>query len=383
MDYSFELLKHYARVLTGKVTSPVVLNMLVTSVCDMRCVHCFFTDQLDDKPRKKLQMTTANFEQVSETLNGTLPVLILAGGEPFTRKDLPEIVRAFYKNNKLESVYLMSNGGIQQRIMPDVQRILDECPNLNVTVALGIDGLKEDHENIRQKAGSWDKAIDTARQLQAIKKEIPRLDVQTCTCFMNSNQDRIFEWYDFLRYELKPDKINFNYIRPPAAKPEELNIDLSRYQKLSRMIDDDSRRGVISNHYAGKGGFFKAAIDIHMHEVIAKTEIEKKAQLQCHAGNTGGVIYDEGTVSSCENLDPVANLRDFDWNFWKLWNSPEMDARRKHARSGCHCTHESNCYYPSLAFNPKHLIQIKKIERDLKKAAKTGLTGQMVEANAN
>ena len=383
MDYSFELLKHYARVLTGKVTSPVVLNMLVTSVCDMRCVHCFFTDELDDKARKKLQMTTRNFEQVSETLNGTLPVLILAGGEPFTRKDLPEIVRAFYENNKLESVYLMSNGGIQQRIMPDVQRILDECPNLNVTVALGIDGLKEDHENIRQKAGSWDKAIDTARQLQAIKKEIPRLDIQTCTCFMNSNQDRIFEWYDFLRYELKPDKINFNYIRPPAAKPEELNIDLSRYQKLSRLIDDDSRRGVISNHYAGKGGFFKAAIDIHMHEVIAKTEIEKKAQLQCHAGNTGGVIYDEGTVSSCENLDPVANLRDFDWNFWKLWNSPEMDARRKHARSGCHCTHESNCYYPSLAFNPKHLIQIKKIERDLKKAAKTGLTGQMVEANAN
>ncbi len=383
MDYSFELLKHYARVLTGKVTTPVVLNMLVTSVCDMRCVHCFFTDQLDDKPRKKLQMTTRNFEQVSETLNGTLPVLILAGGEPFTRKDIPEIVRAFYENNKLESVYLMSNGGIQQRIMPDVQRILDECPNLNVTVALGIDGLKEDHENIRQKANSWDKAIDTARQLQAIKKEIPRLDVQTCTCFMNSNQDRIFEWYDFLRYELKPDKINFNYIRPPAAKPEELNIDLSRYQKLTRMIDDDSRRGVISNHYAGKGGFFKAAIDIHMHEVIAKTEIEKKAQLQCHAGNTGGVIYDEGTVSSCENLDPVANLRDYDWNFWKLWNSPEMDARRKHARTGCHCTHESNCYYPSLAFNPKHLIQIKKIERDLKKAAKAGLTGQMIEANAN
>jgi MoaA/NifB/PqqE/SkfB family radical SAM enzyme len=383
MDYSFELLKHYARVLTGKVTSPVVLNMLVTSVCDMRCVHCFFTDQLDDKPRKKLQMTTRNFEQVSETLNGTLPVLILAGGEPFTRKDIPEIVRAFYENNKLESVYLMSNGGIQQRIMPDVQRILDECPNLNVTVALGIDGLKEDHENIRQKAGSWDKAIDTARQLLAIKKEIPRLDVQTCTCFMNSNQDRIFEWYDFLRYELKPDKINFNYIRPPAAKPEELNIDLSRYQKLTRMIDDDSRRGVISNHYAGKGGFFKAAIDIHMHEVIAKTEIEKKAQLQCHAGNTGGVIYDEGTVSSCENLDPVANLRDYDWNFWKLWNSPEMEVRRKHARTGCHCTHESNCYYPSLAFNPKHLIQIKKIERDLKKAAKAGLTGQMIEANAN
>ena len=32
MDYSFELVKKYARVLTGRVTSPVVLNILVTSV---------------------------------------------------------------------------------------------------------------------------------------------------------------------------------------------------------------------------------------------------------------------------------------------------------------------------------------------------------------
>ena len=383
MDYGFELLKKYARVLAGGVTSPVVLNILVTSVCDMRCVHCFFTEELNDKSRKKNQLTTENLQRISETLGGKLPVLIIAGGEPFTRKDLPEVVRAFYENNQLESVYLMSNGGIQQRIMPDVSRILDECPKLNVTVALGIDGLKEDHEKIRGKVGSWDKAIDTARQLQEIKKQQPQLDVQTCTCFMNSNQDRIFEWYDFLRYDLKPDKINVNYIRPPAADAKELNIDISRYRQLSAMIDDDSRTALIKNHYSGKNGYFKAAIDIHMHEVIAKTEMEKKAQLRCHAGNTGGVIYDEGTVSSCENLDPVANLRDYDWNFWKLWNSPAMEARRQHARNGCHCTHESNCYYPSLAFNPKHLVQIKKLEYQLKKSHKAELSGQMVEASVN
>ena len=198
----------------------------------MRCVHCFFTEELDDKPRKKLQMTTQNVERISETLGANLGVLIIAGGEPFTRKDLPEIARAFYKNNKLESIYLMSNGQIQQRIIPDVTRILDECPNLNVTVALGIDGLKEDHESIRQKPGSWDIVIDTARKLQEIKKENPRLDIQTCTCFMNSNQDRIFEWYDFLKHDLKPDKVNFNYIRPPSARPKELIIDKARYDKL-------------------------------------------------------------------------------------------------------------------------------------------------------
>jgi MoaA/NifB/PqqE/SkfB family radical SAM enzyme len=363
-----DFLERYAKLALGKPFSPALLNILVTSVCDMRCTHCFFTEQLDDGPRKNLQMKTREIEKISETLGGNLGVLILAGGEPFTRKDLPEITRAFYKNNRLESVYITSNGQIQKRIFPDISRILQDCPKLNVTVALGIDGLKEQHDKIRQKPGSWDIVIDTARRLQAMKKDYPRLDVQTCTCFMNSNQDAIFEWYDYLKYQLKPDKVNFNYIRPPAADSTELEIDGARYAGLAARIDEDSRSGAIKNHYAGDIGFFKAALDIYMHGLIAKTQKTQQAQLTCYAGTAGGVIYDEGTVSSCENLEPVGNLRDYDWNFQKLWFSPVMQARRKKAADGCFCTHESNCYYPSLPFSPKHLIQIKKLEREMKKA---------------
>src|ERR687896_598342 len=345
MDFTTkELLKRYAKLAIGQPFSPVLLNILVTSVCDMRCTHCFFTDELDDRPRKKLQMKTAEIERISETLGGNLGVLILAGGEPFTRKDLPEIARAFYENNRLESVYLMSNGQIQKRIMPDVSRILEECPNLNVTVALGIDGLKEQHEKIRQKPGSWDIAIDTARQLQAIKRERPRLDIQTCTCFMHSNQDTIFEWYDFLKYELRPDKVNFNYIRPPSANPVELDIDHARYARLARMIDDDSRHAAIKNNYGGEAGYFKAAIHIYMPGLIEKVQRENKSA--------------------------VGNLRDHDWNFQSLWRSEAMKARRREVADGCFCTHESNSYYPSLPFNPKHLIQIKRLEREMKKAGR-------------
>jgi hypothetical protein len=47
-----------------------------------------------------------------------------------------------------------------------------------------------------------------------------------------------------------------------------------------------------------------------------------------------------------------------------------MKARRKEAAAGCFCTHESNSYYPSLPFNPKHLIQIKRLEREMKKASR-------------
>jgi MoaA/NifB/PqqE/SkfB family radical SAM enzyme len=370
MDFTTkELLKRYAKLAIGQPFAPILLNILVTSVCDMRCTHCFFTEELDDRPRKKLQMKTDEIEKISETLGGNLGVLILAGGEPFTRKDLPEICNAFYRNNKLDSVYLMSNGQIHPRIFPDVTRILQENPNLNVTIALGIDGMKDAHEKIRRKEGSWDKAIHTARTLQEMKKQFPKLDVQTCTCVMKSNEDTIFDWYDFLKYDLKPDKVNINYIRPPSADPEELNFDHNRYGQLSQMILDDTKNAVIKNNYGGDAGFFKAAIDLYMHDLIAKTKETGEPQMTCYAGTAGAVIFDEGTISSCENLEATGNLRDFDWDFGKAWNSPAMIARRKKAKNGCFCTHESNSYYPSLPFNPKHLIQIKKLEKQMRKAS--------------
>ncbi|HRH45089.1 MAG TPA: radical SAM protein [Pyrinomonadaceae bacterium] len=372
MDFTTkEIFKRYASLALGRTISPVFLNILVTSVCDMRCTHCFFTEELDDRPRKKLMMKADEIDKISRTLGGNLGVLVLAGGEPFTRKDLPAIVKSFYDNNKLDSVYLMSNGQIHQRIFPDVTQILEECPNLNVTVALGIDGLKSEHEKIRQKEGSWDKAIHTARTLQQMKNEqYPKLDIQTCTCVMHSNEETIFDWYDFLKYDLKPDKININYIRPPSKDPIELQFDHKRYAKLSQMILDDVKNATLKNNYGGKSGFFKAAVDIYMHDLITKTKEEGKAQLKCYAGSAGAVIYDNGVLSSCENKSDVLNLRDYEWDFQAAWKTDLMNQRRKEVADGCYCTHESNCFYPSLPLNPGHLVKIKKLEGQMKKAAK-------------
>ena len=107
-----------------------------------------------------------------------------------------------------------------------------------------------------------------------------------------------------------------------------------------------------------------------MHDIITKTKEENKAQLKSYAGSAGAVIYNKSVLSSCENKPDVLNLRDYDWNFQAAWNTDLMKARRKEAGAGCFCTHESNCYYPSLPFNPGHLIKIKRLEKDMKKAAK-------------
>src|SRR5438445_11584420 len=103
MDFTArELLKRYAKLATGQPFAPVLLNILVTSVCDMRCTHCFFTDELDDRPRKKLQLKAHEIDCISQTLGCNLGVLILACSELFTRIVLRQIVRSVTRTKQLE-----------------------------------------------------------------------------------------------------------------------------------------------------------------------------------------------------------------------------------------------------------------------------------------
>ena len=104
------------------------------------------------------------------------------------------------------------------------------APEPERPVALGVDGLKEDHEKDSRQSRKLGQNHRHRASTAGIQKRFPRLDVQTCTCFMNS-ESRIAssEWYDFLRYELKPDKSTSNYPFVRRQRPQELNIDLSRY----------------------------------------------------------------------------------------------------------------------------------------------------------
>ncbi len=222
MDYTTkELLKRYAKLAIGQPFAPVLLNILVTSVCDMRCTHCFFTDELDDRPRKKLQMKTHEIERISETLGGNLGVLdsrrrraVHAQGsardrprvlhEQQARIDLPHVERADSEAN-------LSGRDAHPRRVPEPERhgrARHRRPQRRSTRRFGRSPARGTSPSTRRASS------------RRSRSEYPRLDMQTCTCFMNSNQDTIFEWYDFLKYDLKPDKVNFNYIRPPSADPD-------------------------------------------------------------------------------------------------------------------------------------------------------------------
>ena len=91
MDYNLELIKRY-RVMGGRHS--VILNILITSVCDMHAVPVSVTKRTKTQ---KLQMTTAQLQRAQRNAGRAL-ILIIAGGETIHPQDLlPGSLRAFYE----------------------------------------------------------------------------------------------------------------------------------------------------------------------------------------------------------------------------------------------------------------------------------------------
>jgi MoaA/NifB/PqqE/SkfB family radical SAM enzyme len=78
----------------------------------------------------------------------------------------------------------------------------------------------------------------------------------------------------------------------------------------------------------------------------------KRLRFPCLAGSVVGVIEPNGDVRLCELLDPIGNIRDFSWDFNRIWNCEKAREQRRYiATLDCSCTHCVNLGQ-SLPFSP-------------------------------
>src|SRR4029078_13462830 len=89
----------------------------------------------------------------------------VAGGEPFLRNDIVDIVR-LAKTYLDPKVLLIPTNGLMDKRVPDrVREIVDIYKDNQVIINLSLDGIKEQHDFIRGRPGAYDKALSTLTQL--------------------------------------------------------------------------------------------------------------------------------------------------------------------------------------------------------------------------
>ena len=143
--------------------TPRTVDLEITSRCNLRCKYCYFFDNPEVSYH---ELPTGEWLKFFDEL-GQCAVMdvCLAGGEPFIREDLPELLEAVVKNRMRFSI--LSNGTLIDDTIAEFITATKRCDSVQVS----IDGsCAEVHETARGK-GSFHKAVRGINILR--KHDIP------------------------------------------------------------------------------------------------------------------------------------------------------------------------------------------------------------------
>ena len=355
--------KHLYKALIKYKQLPSYFIFYPTSRCNLKCSHCFYYDRLN---KKFNEITVDELDKITSTMDPILH-LILTGGEPYLRHDLDQIVKIFYKNTKVPIISIPSNGWYLDKMDKQINNMMKWCPELTLNQQISIDGIGEDHNNIRMDKkvkgddNSFEKAIKTIDHLKTIQKVYERINIGIIITFTNENQNKFKSIIKEIYSLVEPDNISINLVRGDPRQKVNLNLDLNLYRESVKFRDDLFYQKKMSGHTRFKGNKLATAGRVMLNELVNKTLEENKYIPPCYAGNLSGVMYPEGDVYPCEILDKthkIGNIRDFDLDFRKLWLSQKAKEEVKFIRkTKCFCTHE--CFNTvNILFNPKFYPQI-------------------------
>lgn len=192
-----------------------------TRRCNLKCVHCYsssqnvkYSDELTTEQGKELIDNLASFGS---------PVLLVSGGEPLMREDLPELLR--HAIDKGMRAVISTNGTMITR---EKARIFGKIGLSYVGVSL--DGMQKIHDRFRGVAGAFDKAMRGIRNCldEGIKVGI-RFTIT------GKNQGEVPEIFDLIEKEGIP-RACFYHLVYSGRGSKLVDEDLS-HGETRRMLD--------------------------------------------------------------------------------------------------------------------------------------------------
>lgn len=339
--------------------TPLTMSFLVTDRCNLRCKHCF-NHRVEKTNYEKVrnELTIDEIEKMSKSMRFFLNAL-LCGGEPFLRDDLHEIVRLFRVNNHAKAFSSSTNGQLTDRIITQMEKISQYSKYENYSMNFSFEGFEDENDEIRGK-GAFKNSLQTWNECKKLNKTYGNI-IQNVVVTMNSvNQTTLPKFFEWVYETMKPDRIMMLLVRQSPRGGEYLKeVDPKNYNIARKCLEEYTLKGM-----NGKVEVPTTYIPASQYHYTSKTLKSGKREFLCYAGKHGSFIDFDGEVNVCEvfndvtcNSKPITmgNLRDFDMDFQKLWNSEQALKVKQlvNRHKVCEqCTHETEGILPSIYFEP-------------------------------
>ena len=348
---------HRKKKWVQNLETPVTLIFFVTSRCNLRCSHCFYWQELN---MGDTELSIDEIRRIASSFKHPVS-LSLTGGEPFIRRDLNEIIEAFHQGCGTREVGIATNGTLQESTVETIRSVLEADSLSSLSAQISLDGPEITHDEIRGVRGSYKKAISTIGELKKIGGKYPGFQLKTALTLQKRNLSELREFVD----NLLPLKIplRFNIVRggefgafnlPPTACSD---FDPKEGNGTFLSLDEIKGAYALLKGMSDSGKFhFWPSRQQRIWELSIRMLEEKQSSIPCYASTMESVLYSDGNVAFCELSKPFANIREFDYDFARLWKSEKADKMRK-LISRCCCIHGCNLT-TGLTFEPETVVSV-------------------------
>jgi MoaA/NifB/PqqE/SkfB family radical SAM enzyme len=342
---------------------PSNITFSVTNRCNSHCRTCFIWDSSQRRPEwKQKEFEVSEFARAFQGLGRNVVWVTLSGGEPFLRKDLPQICEAAetYCNPKV--INIPTNCLLPTTIRDGAKNIMQLCEKTDFVINLSLDGVGEKHDEIRGVPGNFKRFLEAYSYLSELKKEFPNLSVGVHSVVSKFSLEGLKDVYDFVK-TLNPD----SYITEVAEKRTELfNKDKditpspADYAKFINSLSKSVRQDYLKKKTKLLSKVTQA-FRLTYYQIAAQNLAYNRQTIACFAGITSCQITPYGDVWPCCILGydmPMGNLRDSNYDFRKVWYSPEAQRIRRYiSDKKCACP-LANAHYTNILCNPTALLRV-------------------------
>ena len=352
-----------------RVIAPTVLHVNVNLRCNTRCAMCNIWEL-----KSPHALTPEQFDSIfADPVYARVEYIILAGGEPTLRHDLPEIVELMHKHMpRLKKLLIPSNVINRASVQEQYPRIARYCAKHRIRLTLGVslDGIGETHEKIRGVKGGYAKVMESIEFMKGLQKEVPfNMSIDPTIFSMNIHElqqlkdlaERLKMPITFQIASVADDYYhNSDVVEVLSVKGGDRN---RLVEFLKRQVAESSLLDSLAYYYA---------------EVVEHLEGAPTRGLPCPFADQGLLLNPDGSLQYCHNSHPIGNV--LEKGSGELYYAQENLAYRENVvqKTACPSCRMSCLFFvslrkevfPFLSFLTKRMLGVHRLHwRKPKKAA--------------
>jgi len=349
MNYRKAIRNSYSIINPNQVSYMI---FYVTNRCNFRCNFCFYSAEIE-KGLKPNEMTVEEIRKFSTTI-GPLAQLSMTGGETFIRKEFPEIAGIMVDATDARWVTIPTNASLTNKMVKFLEEILPRFPDTYFRLTFSIEGVGEDHDNLRSMPGSYKKIQKSYNVISPLRAKYPNLVLDCNSVFTSSSEIYLLSALKTINKDFKFDNMSVTYARGVIKDNSLKNVSKNRYVEINKFLEEREKNKEKRFLYPLWRG-----VNSVSRENLMRTVFDEEFVTSCVAGRKLLVVSETGEVQPCEILGKsIGNLRNHDWDLKKLLKENEVKKMQKWIKdTKCKCSFEC-ALAANVVWKPKNYPKV-------------------------